>query len=330
MKKKILLLFYILCYHLGIIAFFYYINRNKQRILVFHHIIPDKYINSSFEQDIVCTSYSKFAWIMSIVNRRFKVTTELGMPDTVVITFDDGYRAALIADEVLDKEKNEAYFFIPLTNVEAGPLWIDQIMAWFAYVPAGSYLIGEKKVNLCDKFSRQSSFSAFIDDLYEKEYDKEKLIRILDNLYPYVQLPIEKEYWDLRFRGLNKEEIDILKKKGHKFGGHSINHDILSLLDKNVLKRDFNVCSKQIGGLFNTDLYAYPFGHKRDVTPVVAQVCKDSEFTHAVLNEYNPKASDYSLSRLNISHYTSRYEIEASLSGLTQAIKKLLRCFKNN
>lgn len=320
---------YVCCYYLGIIHLFYFINHKKQRILVFHHIIPDKYLNGSFEQDIVCISYSKFAWIMSIVNKRFKVTINLGEPNSAVITFDDGYRAALVANEILEKWNNKAYIFIPLTNVGAGPLWIDQIMAWFAYVPEGIYQIGNIQVNLSDKTNRQIAFSSAINILYQ-EYDKENLMDTLDKQYPYKDLPIEKDYFELRFKGLRKDEIDSLKNKGHKFGGHSINHDVLSLLNDKSLFKDFDECSQQIGMLFNTSLYAYPYGHKRDVTPNVIQACKMSSFTHAVLNEYNSKASDYSLSRQNISQYNSRYEIEASLSGLTQAIKKISRCFKKN
>ena len=53
--------------------------------------------------------------------------------------------------------------------------------------------------------------------------------------------------------------------------------------------------------------------------------CSQSVFTLAVMNEYNSEASDFSLSRMNISHYNSRFEIEASLSGFTQWLKNVLR-----
>lgn len=323
MKIKIRKFIYVCCYYLGIIHLFYFINRKKQRILVFHHIIPDKYLTGNFEQDIVCTSYSKFAWIMSIVNKRFKVTTNLSEPNSAVITFDDGYRTALVANEVLEKWNNKAYFFIPLTNVGAGPLWIDQLMAWFAYVPKGVYRIGNFQVTLSDNNSRHTAFDSAINSLYEN-YDKVTLIELLDKQYPYKKLSIDKDYFELRFKGLREEEINSLKNSGHIFGGHSINHDVLSLLDAKSLYKDFEECSQQVGILFNTSLYAYPYGHKRDVTQNVIQACRMSSFTHAVINEHNSKATNYSLSRLNISHYNSRYEIEASLSGLIQAIKTLL------
>ena len=321
MKIKLRRFVFACFYYVGIIHLFYWLNRKKQRILVFHHIIPDKYLNDSFEQDIVCTSCSKFERLMSLVNKRLQITIQLGLPASAVITFDDGYRAALVADKVLERRDNKAYFFMPLANVGGGPLWIDQVMAWFAYVPEGCYRLNSKNVfSINDRVSRQRAFSSLVDGLYGM-YDKESLLKSLDLLYPFQALPIEKDYFNLRFRGLSEGELHILKQKGHKIGGHSVAHDILSQFNVQQLQNDFGECSQQIGHLLNTDLYAYPFGHKRDVNAAVIQACSESLFQYAVLNEYNSNPSDFSLSRLNISHYDSRYEVEAALSGLTQAIK---------
>lgn len=325
MRRKLLGLLYFIAYYIGVIFLFYRINQKKQRILVFHHIIPDEYMNNSFEQAIVCTSRSRFDWMMSIVNKRFEVTTELGRPGSAIITFDDGYRAALIADEVLEKRANKAYFFVPVSNVGSlYPLWIDLVMAWFAYVPEGVYLIANRKIQIGDSLSRQRAFSSLIDTLYGK-YDKDAIVNMLKIAYPYEGLSIDPAYFDLRFKGLTEVELLDLKQKGHKIGGHSVRHDILSMLDERELQSDFKVCSEQVGYLYNTDLYAYPYGHKRDVTCRVIKECAQSGFSFAVMNEYNAKASEYSLSRMNISHYHSRFEIEASLSGFTLWLKKWLK-----
>lgn len=64
------------------------------------------------------------------------------------------------------------------------------------------------------------------------------------------------------------------------------------------------------------------------MTPGVMKECSQSVFTLAVMNEYNSEASGFSLSRMNISHYNSRFEIEASLSGFTQWLKNVLRWIK--
>lgn len=324
MYRKLLRLFFAISFYLGIINLFYWLNKKKQCILVFHHIIPDNLVNDSFEQKIVCTPQNKFRSLISIVNKRFKVTTALGEPGSAIISFDDGYRAALTAVNVLDTYGNKAYFFIPLDNVDGGPLWIDLIMAWFAYAPTGTYKVLGKNVTLGSQQQRLQLFSKTIDSLY-RFYDKQQLLDSLDDAFPFTKLSIESTYFECRFQGLTQEELKLLKTKGFKIGGHSVRHDILSMLSEAELKQDFNECSKQIGILFNTNLYAYPFGHFRDVNKKVVDACKTSDFSLAVLNEYNTVVNRYMLSRLNISHYHFRYEIEAALSGFMQWTKNIVR-----
>ena len=332
-RKILLQTFYALAYYTGVIALFYRINRNKQRILTFHHIVPDCYLNDSFEQKIVCTTQSKFDWLLSIVCKRLKNSTTIGEPGTAVITFDDGYRAALTAQETLEKHACKAYFFVPLSVIGGGPLWVDQIMGWCAYVSSGTYHIGHRSYLLNDQPSRQTAFTKLIDTLYlptTGSYDPQGLISELEAIFPFNELPIPKTYRELRFTGLTASELQFLKSEGggHLIGGHSIRHDILSCLDQEQLDKEFNACSDKIGSLFNCRVYAYPFGHKRDISPVAIATCKNSAFEHAVINEYSPEADAFTLSRLNISQYATRFEVEAALSGFTQWLKNIIGWIK--
>ncbi|MBD5585135.1 MAG: polysaccharide deacetylase family protein [Clostridia bacterium] len=329
-RKILLRLLYALAYYTGAIALFYRINRNRQRILVFHHIVPDCYLNDSFEQKIVCTAQSKFDRLLSIVGKRLKNSTTIGEPGTAVITFDDGYRAALTAREALEKHACKAYFFVPLSVIGGGPLWVDRIMGWFAYVPAGTYRIGDRSYTLTDQPGRQASFSKLMDSLYDSasgSYEPHGVIAQLESILPFDELPIPEAYRELRFKGLTNSELQFLKTTGggHLIGGHSVRHDILSQLDREQLDEDFNACSAQTGTLFNCRVYAYPFGHKRDVSPTVIEACRNSAFEYAVLNEYSPAADAFALSRLNISQYATRFEVEAALSGFTQWLKNLIK-----
>lgn len=331
LQKSVLRLLYSLAYYTGVIALFYRINRNKQRILVFHHIIPDDYINDSFEQKIVCTAQSKFDRLLSIVCKRLKNSTTIGEPETAVITFDDGYRAALTALETLEKHACKACFFVPLSVIEGGPLWVDRIMGWFAYAPSGTYRIGKRSYRLDDQSGRQAAFSKLMDSLYQSapdSYAPHNLIAQLDAIHPFEELPIPETYRELRFKGLTSNELQFLKTTGggHLIGGHSVHHDILSCLNPKELDEDFNACSEKIGPLFNCRVYAYPFGHKHDVSPAVIEACRNSAFEYAVLNEYSPAADAFALSRLNISQYATRSEVEAALSGFTQWLKSRIRC----
>lgn len=327
MKRKLLKICYCILYYIGIIPLFYKINNKKQLILVFHHIIPDRFNTGSFEQKIVCTSQSRFHELLKIINNRFEITNEIGKPGTAVITFDDGYRAALVADEELSKFGNHAIFFVPTCIPDAGPLWVDQIMLWFAYADNGSYYVGKDTINLGDQKSRQHEYSKFLNTLYESNTYSETVVDLLSQLnsqFKFNNLDIDKNYYNLRYKGLASSEISFLKNKGHKIGGHSTKHDILSLLSDEALKNDFDECASQIGKLYNSDIYAYPYGHSRDVSSKVVAQCEVSAFRYAVMNEYIYDSSDYLLSRINISHYESRYEIEAAMSGMIFWVKDIL------
>ena len=323
--KKIYLIIYLLAFYTGIIWLFYRLNRNRQRILVFHHIIPDNLISDSFEQKFVCSSQSNFERIIDIVNKRLNVTTQIGKPNSAIITIDDGYRAALTADEVLSKYGNNAYFFLPLHNVDAGPLWNDRIKGWMAYIAPGEYTIAGQSYYLYSQSSRNKAYNTIIESIYTKDVNYLSIIEQLESICPFDTLKISEEYANLRFRGLTLDEITQLKHKGHKIGAHSINHDILSFLPSEKLKHDFQHCSAQINKLFNCSLYAYPFGHKRQVSIKCVKECAASRFTAAVMNEYVPNETPYTLSRMNISRYTSRYEIDAELSGFKQLLRNILR-----
>lgn len=325
MYSRRFLIIYILAYFSGVIWLFYRLNRNRQRILVFHHIIPDHLINYSFEQQIVCSSKSHFERLIDIVNKRLEVTTQLGKANSAIITFDDGYRAALTADTILSKYGNNAYFFIPLSNIDSGPLWNDKIMGWIAYVSSGEYIIAGQSYYLNSQSSRQKAYKAIIDSIHTNDYNYSSIIKQLELICPFDNLNISEEYKNLRFRGLTQDEIMQIKRKGHKIGGHSINHDVLSLLQEEKLKHDFQQCSAQINKLYNCGLYAYPYGHKRDVSIECVKECGASGFSAAVMNEYVPYETPYTLSRMKISHYTSIYEIDAELSGFKQWLRNILR-----
>lgn len=324
MRRKLRKILFVIMYYTGITALFYQINREKQRILVFHHIIPDHCSNNSFEQSIVCTTKGRFKELMEQVNKRFRIVTDAGVPGTAMITFDDGYRAALNAADVLEYFGNKCVIFMPVNAVGAEALWIDRIMAWFAYVPDNTYKINGVVCDLHDTNSRQKAYSVIIDSLYKMgSYIPGTIIEELDELFPFADLNIPEEYYSFRFRGLTSSEIDRLKDAGHKFGGHSVSHDILSCLTEDELHRDFQICSSGMNTLYNSDIYAYPFGHQRDVNEATYRMLEKSAFNYGVMNESVKDEKNYCLSRINISHYDNKYEIDAALSGLTFWLKSI-------
>lgn len=326
MKKIIVKLVCFAAYYTGLIHLCYYLNRKKSLILVYHNVIPDEYWDDKIHLS-VSIKQSLFERHLSIINKRLKVSTQLHEAGSVMITFDDGYSNAVIASKCLDKHNNKAVFFVPINNVGAvTPLWNDKIWMWFSYVPEGVYLISGINYSLRSNNERSHAFSEIINLLFDDYNKKRFILDELDRFYSFDQLTdkIDKKYFNLRFKGLSELEVQDLKDRGFKIGGHSMDHDILSVLSSDELSDDFQIVSNYIGSLYNIDLYAYPYGHPKQVSRKVIQECRRSGFTHAVMNEeYIENMTEYTLPRMSINSLTDRYEIEAKLSGFISMCHKL-------
>ena len=85
-----LAILYFLSYYLGIIRLFYFLNKNRQRIITFHNVIPDILFDNSIHLGVSCTD-KIFEFQIKEIEKRLKITTELGVSNSCIITFDDGY-----------------------------------------------------------------------------------------------------------------------------------------------------------------------------------------------------------------------------------------------
>lgn len=285
---------------------------------------------NTFEQQMVCTPLSKFHWLLSLINKRFTVSNieNIGV-NQASLTFDDGYRCAIYAAQEMDVFNNIGYFFLPISNIDGGPLWIDKIMLWFNHVPNGIYSINGRLYTLTTILSRQRGYSTYMEHILGiDKYDTKYFTTILDKVFSYESLNIKEEYFQVRYKGLSNVECDRLKALGHYIGGHSVNHDVLSKLSQDQLSLDFRICSDHIGNIYNTDIYAYPFGHKKEVSQMVISSCIKSKFRKALMNDNIITNNDYKIPRMNISKYQNRYELEAAMSGLITLIKQWIAIIK--
>ncbi len=327
-KKKLLSIVYILGYYLGVDVLFYWLNRDKQRVLVYHNIIPDElWMDALFL--VTGIRESVFRKQIALISKRLRLSTILDEPCSAMFTFDDGYRCANITSRILEDYATAGLFFMPVENIGSKqPLWIDKIMLWFSLVPENRYEIGGIPYLLTSNENREIAYSNYCNRMYEGHpYVPSLWIDELNRLYPFQSLyeMVPTALYSLRFMGLSKDEILVLQKRGHKFGGHSVSHDILSLLDDKELKNDFRQTSILLSQhIINEPIYAYPYGHPRDVTSVVIKVCENSIYHYAFMNEHVEFPTSYTRSRLNLGNGYNKYELDAKLSGFHQFLKKLV------
>lgn len=322
---------YTALYFSGAVHLAYWLNRRAQVVVTYHHVLPDRMLDESLHAMEVHAA-SVFEKQLAIIARRFPVTTEPGRPGTCLITFDDGYRNNLeIAAPLLARFGAAAYFFVPLEIARHGEtLWVDRFRLWLGAAPAGTYTIAGQTVELSGDASRHAA-AGQLWRVIETDYrDRHAVLTDMDAAVPFAALPLEPELRSLRYGGMTPEELGTLARAGHKIGAHSQRHDILSRLSGDELDEDFAACAAAIGPLYNTRVYAYPFGGIEHLDERVITGCARAGFSSAfiylpTLDGSGLRPGPYTITRLTLPNSANRFVIEAKLSGAEAMLKALAR-----
>lgn len=306
-------------YYIGIIHLFYFLNKN-QRVITYHNIIPDYLFDNTLQLGFSHTE-NQFKKHLQIINNRFKVSTQTGLKDTVMLTFDDGYSNNYsISVKELNRRKNSGIFFVPISIVDSKePLWIDKVMLWFSYIPKGNYTVFNLKLNITDNVSRLKSYKAIYDSVIQDYSLKKKINNTLEDQYSFNKIIIDPELYKLRFTGITTKEIVQMKANGHLISSHGVNHDILSKLDADELKSDLETTFKS--PLYNNPLISYPFGGEEEISPLVIESFRLAGYSHAFTNIKTNNENPFLLSRFSLPNSTNKVVIEAALSGFMQFLR---------
>ena len=318
----------------GAVRLAYWLNRDRQVVVTYHNILPDRMLDDSLHAMEVHAA-SVFERQLRVITQRFRVTTELGRPGTCIVTFDDGYCNNFdIARPLLARHDALAYFFVPLSIAETGEtLWVDKFRLWLGAAPAGRYELLGTSFGLGDAASRHDAAGALW-RLVEADYHNHRLILdAMDEVHPFESLPIDTQLRRLRYGGMTREELRSLARSGHRVGAHSHRHDILSRLSDADLERDFAACARQMGKLYTTPVYAYPFGGAEHLDDRVIAGCARAGFTAAFI--YLPdldgtfmRPGPFTIARLTLPNTANRFAIDAKLSGAEAMLKAVLRSMR--
>lgn len=316
MKRRLLKIIYFLCYITGITALFFQLNKNKQLIITYHNVIPDHQFDNALHLGVSCC-LSAFNSQLEAITQKLKCTTMLGQPSSCVITFDDGYKNNYeFASKVLDEHEIKAYFFVPLNNFKyQTTIWVDKFTMWLSYVPYGKYTLADSEFFILDESQRTQAWSSLWGMILNNKQLIPEIEKEMNYQFAFERLAIASDYKISRFSMMNDSDIQMLKNQGHLIGCHSLNHEILSQKSVEELKNDFLECEKEIGKLYNTRLYSYPFGGRSEVSEKVIERCEESSFTSAVMN-CEDGSSEYAISRISLPNISNKFEIYAHLSGL--------------
>jgi len=326
MKRHALKIAYVLAWHLGVIRLFYWLNRHRQCVLAYHNVLPDELFDQNLLHLGVSCSLGTFIVQIESLRNRFEVTTEIGKPGTCMITFDDGYRNNLLAAEELEKRHLSGLFFIPACYFSGETiLWMDRLLMWVSYAPAGAYTILGRSIQIDTARSRYTLWDQLYDELLNDYNHKQRLINELDQLIPFDALcaAVDEPMYAQRFVGLNEADLALMKQRGHKLGCHSWRHDIMAKLSVEDLALDFAECGKY-QSRYNTAYFCYPFGGPQEISETVIAKCKQQGWDAGFANYPTDNNNRFELGRISLDDLTDKHFIEARLSGFESFLRKHL------
>ena len=313
--------FYVICYYTGIINLFYWLNRNKQIVVNYHHILPEEAM-----EDNMIYSYSHslevFKKQLQMMKKRFEFTTEVGKPGTVLLTFDDGainnYKYAL---PVLEEMNIKAYFFVidSMVNAKDGELlWVDKWILWFSNVPYGKYRILDEEVLIQNEMDREKARFHFWNKILNNYRLKEIILEDLKTNYSFTNFDEYILENSDRFNFLSLHQIESMKSAGHKIGYHGMNHDILRKIPIEELQ--MNLQRIKENKIYNSNAFAIPFGTDNEMNEQVLSTLSENQFSPIFLN-YAKSDKSGSIGRINLPNDTNSYRSNYYLSGLNIAIR---------
>lgn len=315
--------FYRFAYYSGFISLFFFLNRNKQLIINYHHILPKNEIDSN-----ICFGFTHtieaFKTHLDVIKKRFAISTEFNYPKSLLITFDDGALNNYKYAYPILKEKNiKCVFFLIDDQIQSSKLnWCDFWFIWFSIIPFGIYNINGIELSFKCEQDRPANFHLLWSVLMNNYSEKDKFE---EDMHKFINSEIIQNYvstYKSRFHSMSITQINEMKNDGHLFGYHSKSHDMLNRINTDRLISDENITVKKT--IYDSSAFAIPFGTEQYFSKNVLEILIGLGYTPILLNQsfYN-ESNESILCRLNLPNTTDLYEIEAYLSGFKLFLDKL-------
>lgn len=227
-----------------------------------------------------------------------------GVEQTVVITFDDGYRDLYThAFPILQKYEVPATIFLVVDSVEKGEVpWYDRIFAAFRVAPGDELdLVLDRpyRFRLASPTDRRRAAWELV--RYLRKLPNQRRREYCAALEKQVR-PLES---DLRDRMLNWEEIRIMQRAGISFGSHTLTHPVVSRLEPSEMEMELAESKRILEDRLDCRVedFAYPFGTEADCAPQGPDVLMRLGYRSAVTTVCGvntPTTNPYRLRRIQI------------------------------
>ena len=261
-------------------------RRGKLSILIYHRVLPGPDPMRPGEVDA-----ATFNWHMQLLAHYFRILPltlalrllrEGNLPTRAVcVTFDDGYADNLeVALPILQAWNIPATFFIATGYLNGGRMWNDTVIEALRYLPAGILDLSEQGLGIYHLGGQQERADAALRLIQLLKYlpfqQREEQVHYLTSL---VSAPLPDKLM------LSAQQVRELHMAGMEIGAHTVNHPILTRLDKTAAQWEIATSKRYLEELIEQEvkLFAYPNGRPgQDYLPEHVQMVRESGFVAAV------------------------------------------------
>jgi len=262
---------------------------NSNLMIFNYHRLYRGQLNTLFDQGVYSLSESCFTSQIHWIKENFTVIDEATLIDTIYhkkklsgrnafITFDDGYIDNYeIAYPILRELSVPATFFIPVNQINGTtPPWWDEVAYLIKTSTIESFQFAEQVFVLGKEINERQSVINKVLRVFKGQQTK-NINALLNELEKQTQTDRpSREILGQEF--MNWSQIKEVSEHNISIGSHSMNHFILSTLDKEQqyyeLHESKKVIEEKIGSPINS--VAYPVGGKtafNDETQAIAKSC---------------------------------------------------------
>lgn len=187
--------------------------------------------------------------------------------NTLVITFDDGYKDnATTAASLLQAHKLTATFYVTTHNIDTGALlWFDLLHYFIRNIPKGQYRLGEQQ-KMFDRTGDDARDFFFVGQYLREVSDTDRL-HILQQLREWSTAPDPEQYRALADI-LTWDDVKAMANAGFEIGSHSCSHPHLYRLDRAGQLRELRESKATIERHIGREVvsFSYPTGGFDQIT----------------------------------------------------------------
>lgn len=284
-----------LLYYTGGVGLFRRFRKNNGKgreikILAYHDIGPQSFFNLQVPEKVFL-SHMRYLLdggynLISLEEAIELLKSKKPVPaDTVVITFDDGYRS--IYEHVLPAVRK---YGIPVTVFlstgpveKRGPLFVDALAYAFEKTRKERLDLtpwGLREYSVVNAGLKETAGLEIND--FSKNLKTEERMKFLKHIFQ--ELEVDPDSPELRDRMLTWEEVKESKSQGVSFGAHTVTHPSLARISPDEAREEIHGSKKMMEERLNSEIktFAYPYGSAKDVDERVRDIVSEKGFLCAV------------------------------------------------